>query len=142
MAQYLDPSFGVADARRERLRKRVLLSVLTAAVLGAAGYFLFRDWSQEQVVKQFLSLLGAKNYQAAYKLWGCSPETPCRDYPPEKFTDDWGPTGLYSNAASLHVDDVDHCGDGVVFNIAYPKEQNFGLWVARDTNVLSFAPWN
>jgi hypothetical protein len=28
-----------------------------------------------------------------------------------------------------------------VFNIVYPGDENFGLWVDRSTKAISYAPW-
>jgi len=138
MAGYLD-EFGVKDAQRERRNRRIVISTLLAAIVGVSAFFYFRDWSEERAVDRFLTLLKQQKYQEAYKMW----ETPesAKFYPPEKFTEDWGPMGGYRNAAALKIEDVDTCGTGVVFNVAYPGTDNFGLYVDRSTGVISFAPW-
>jgi hypothetical protein len=138
MAGYLD-EFGVKDAQRERRNRRIVISTLLAAIVGVSAFFYFRDWSEERAVDRFLTLLKQQKYQEAYKMW----ETPesAKFYPPEKFTEDWGPKGGYQNAAALKIEDVDTCGTGVVFNVAYPGADNFGLYVDRSTGVISFAPW-
>jgi hypothetical protein len=138
MAGYLD-EFGVKDAQRERRTKQIIIGVLVAVILGASGFFYFRTWSQERVMGRFVTLLQQQKYQEAYKMW----ETPdsAKFYPPEKFSEDWGPAGAYKNAAAMKIQDVDVCNTGVVFNIAYPGSENFGLWVERQTGVISFAPW-
>ncbi len=138
MAGYLD-EYGVQDARRERLTKRIVIWGLAALIVGTSVFFYFRDWSEERVMDRFIALLKQQQYQEAYRMW----ETPdsARLYPPEKFTEDWGPAGSYKNAASLKIEDVDTCNAGVVFNIAYPGTENFGLWVERKTGIISFAPW-
>jgi limonene-1,2-epoxide hydrolase len=141
MAGFLDESYGVGEERRERLVKRLLICVVAALIVGGAVYLTFRNWRQEQVVKQFLTLLQQKDYQAAYKLWGCTPETPCKYYPPEQFNEDWGPSSPFANAAAAKIIHVDACGAGVVFNVTAADAGGVGLWVERDTNVISFAPW-
>lgn len=138
MPGYLD-AYGAGDERRERRNKRILLWVLAVLIVGTALYFTFRNWRQEQLVKQFFTLLQQKDYQGAYKLWGCSPETPCRYYPPEKFTEDWGPSSAY--AGSVKIAHVDACGGGVVFNIQSPPAPDVGLYVERGASTISFAPW-
>src|SRR6266852_4333984 len=102
MAGYLD-AYGVSDERRERRTKRIFLWGLAAAIVLSVLYFTFRTWSQERVVKQFLTLLQQKNYQDAYKLWGCTPDTPCKYYPPEKFTEDWGPSSPFSDPSAIKI---------------------------------------
>jgi hypothetical protein len=96
-------------------------------------------------MKEFLTLIQQKDYQGAYKLWGCTPETPCKYYPPEKFAEDWGPDGTYSNAGAPRILNVDACGGGdspgVVFDLKFPKAEEVGLWIDSNTNVISFSPW-
>ena len=90
MAGYLD-GYGVVEARRERLLKRIAIWGLATLVTATVAFFVFRNWREERVVNRFLTLLKQQNYQEAYRMWGCTPETPCEFYPPEKFTEDWGP---------------------------------------------------
>jgi hypothetical protein len=138
MAGFLD-AYGAGDERRERRTKRIVIWGLAALVVLSALYFTFRTWRQEQVVKQFLTLLRQKDYQGAYKLWDCP--APCRYYPPDKFIEDWGPSGTYADVASAHVENVDYCDSGVVFTLVFPKIDPIGLYVLRETNLISFAPW-
>jgi hypothetical protein len=141
MADFLDESYGVEEARRGRLIKRVVLGVLIVAVVGTTGYFALRTHGQERVVDNFLKALRRQDYQGAYKMWGCTQDTPCKYYPPDKFAQDWGPSSSYSNAALFKVDNVDFCNTGVVFNLTYPHADDVYLWVERSTDVISFAPW-
>ena len=138
MAGYLD-EYGVADARRERLRKRIILWGLTAVIVGTSAFFYFRNWSEERVLDHFVTLLKQQKYQEAYQLW-LTPET-AKFYPPEKFAEDWGASGLYKNPAALQIREEDSCGDGVVFQIAYPGADDFGLWIDRDKKFISFYGW-
>jgi hypothetical protein len=143
MGSYLDEyaAAGQQSERRGRIVKRIAVSGLIAAVVVTAAYFGLRTWSQERVVNQFLQDLQRKDFQSAYKLWGCAQETPCKDYPSDKFNEDWGSSSLYSNASALKIEHVDFCDTGVVFNLTYPKQEELGLWVDRSTNVIGFAPW-
>lgn len=140
MSGFLDSTYGVSDARRERRIKRIVLWSFAIAAVATILFFTFRSWRQEQVVKQFLSLLREKKYQDAYKLWGCTQETPCKYYPPEKFNEDWGPSGQYKDAGDAKIPNEDVCGSGVIFTIAIPKIEPFGLWVERSTNILGYPP--
>lgn len=133
MAGYLD-AYGVADQRREKIVKRILIWGLSTILVVTVGYFTLRTHSQERVVSEFLDDLNHQKYQEAYKLWGC-PED-CKLYSPDKFLQDWGPSGQYGKASNLKVQHVDYCGDGVVFDLNLPD--NTGLWVNRTTNVISF----
>lgn len=148
MAGFLD-EYGVADARRTRLIKYTVLGVAIAAILGTSAFYFFRNRSEERVVDNFLAALKNKDYQGAYAMWGCTPQTPCRYYSPERFTEDWGPAGLYKDPGKMRIEHIDTCGanpqafgdTGVVFNITYPGGDEIGLWVERKTKILSYAPW-
>lgn len=135
MPGYLD-TYGVADERRERIVKWSLIIGISAALLITIGYFTFRTHSQERVVAQFLDDLKQGRYMDAYKLFGC-PEQ-CRLYPPNEFLKDWGPDSKMARASELKIQHVDYCGDGVVFDLSYPNQDDIGLWVNRSTNVISF----
>jgi len=140
MAGYLD-QYGVAEAKREGRVKKIVLTVAAVVVLAAVGYFTFRTWGQERVVNQFLATLSRKDYQAAYRMWGCTPETPCKFYDLEKFDEDWGPKSSYANADKAKIDAIDYCDAGVVFDLTFPGADPVALWVERSTNIISFAPW-
>jgi hypothetical protein len=133
MAGYLD-AYGVADQRRERLVKRILIGSLSTALVVTVAYFMLRTHGQERVVSQFIEDLQHSQYQEAYKLWGC-PEN-CKYYPYDKFLEDWGPTSKYGKGTDLKAQHVDYCDDGVVFDLSLPDDT--ALWVNRTTNFISF----
>ena len=140
MAGYLD-EYGVTDARREQNIKHVAIGVVIAAILGASAFFFFRNRAEERVVSAFLSALRNKSYQEAYGMWGCTPQTPCKYYSPERFIEDWGEAGTYKNPVDMKIAHIDACDTGVVFDLSYPGADAAGLWVERQTKILSFAPW-
>lgn len=140
MSGFLDPTYGVNEARRARRIKLTVLWSLSVLIVAGVLFFTFRNWRQERVVKQFFTLLKQQDYQDAYKLWGCTQETPCKYYPPEKFNEDWGPAGQYKDAANAKVDNEDVCGSGVIFTVDIPRIEPFGLWVERSTDIIGFAP--
>ncbi len=141
MAGYLD-SYGVEESKRESKIKMIVLSVAAVVILGTVGYFTFRTWGQERVVNNFLELLAKKDYQGAYRMWGCTPETPCKFYAMDKFDEDWGPKSAFAQASGAKVENVDFCDKGVVFSVSFPgAPEKAALWVERSTNVISFAPW-
>jgi hypothetical protein len=140
MGGFLDSSYGVNEARRERRIKSIVIWSLSILIVGSVLFLTFRTWREERVVKQFLTLLRQQNYQEAYKLWGCTQDTPCKYYPPDKFTEDWGPSGQYKDAGAAQIENEDVCGSGVIFTLVIPKIEPFGLWVERSNDVLGFAP--
>jgi len=140
MGGFLDSNYGVNEERRARLIKRIAVWSISILIVGGVLFFSFRNWRQDRVVKQFLTLLKQQNYQEAYKLWGCTQDTPCKYYPPEKFNEDWGPAGQYKDAGNAKIDNEDVCGSGVIFELVIPKTEPFGLWVESSTNIIGFAP--
>jgi hypothetical protein len=138
MSGILDPSYGVAEERRSRIIKQVVKWGLVVAIVGGALFLWFRNWRQEQMVKQFFSLLEQKRYQDAYAMWGCTPDHPCKYYSPEAFNEDWGPSSPFSNIAATKIEHEDNCSSGVVFDLENPNAKPVGLFVNKD-NVLGFA---
>lgn len=143
MPGLLDENYGVADARKERRTKRIILGAVLVAVVGTFVYFYFRTWSEERLVNRFLATLAQHDYQGAYSMWGCTPEKPCANYTPERFNRDWGPDSPYSKTSGAQIANADYCGDGdgVVVLVNYPNQEPVSLWVDKSTKVLSFAPW-
>lgn len=141
MPGYLE-EYGAGDEKRERRTKLLVLAAAAALVAGAAGYFTLRDWREERQADRFLALLQQSQYQAAHALWGCAkPSDPaCKDYPFEKFMEDWGPKGAYSGAASGKRTAGERCGTGYIATIAYAGGP-VSLWVEHKNQVISFAPW-
>jgi hypothetical protein len=143
MAGYLD-QYGVADRKRESAIKKIILVfvlAIAAYVAWLGDAFGVRTWSQARAVDGFLEMLAKQDYQAAYRMWGCTPETPCKAYDMGKFSEDWGPKSAYSKASQAKVENVDYCDAGVVFNLTFPGAEPVNLWVERATNVISFSPW-
>ena len=144
MSSYLE-AYGAAEQKRARtygLVKRYAIiagGLLLAAVI---LYAIFKNHSEEQQAKNFISLLQAHNYQAAYQLWGCSEQHPCKDYLFDKFMDDWGPKSSHADATPAHIGLSQSCGAGVLIRLDYRNSvEPVPLYVDRDTKIISFAPW-
>lgn len=140
MAGYLD-TYGVADYKRTRIKKRLFLSVVATAVTALVLFLIFHNFTEKRTVRNFIAAVSSGNYQEAYRMWGCTQATPCRDYSFQKFMEDWGDKGQYANVKAARMTTVDSCGDGVVTTMQFPNAEPFGLWVERRTKVLSFSPW-
>lgn len=138
MGGILDPTYGVAEERRARRIKRVALWGFVALVVGGVLFLWFRNWRQEQAVKQFFSFLEQKRYQDAYAMWGCTQEHPCKYYSPEAFNEDWGPSSPFANIRATRIEHEDNCSSGVVFDLENPGAKPVGLFVNKD-NILGFA---
>jgi len=145
MSGYLE-GYGAGEDQRERIIKRVVLAVVSVAVLGAVAWFLFRNYREEKQVAAFLELLRNKDYQAAYGLWGCSETTPCREYPFDKFLEDWGPKSQHADLsamrppATIYALSRRSCRGGIIKTLEFPQDKVL-LWVERKDLTLGYAPW-
>ncbi|MGI8744596.1 MAG: hypothetical protein ACR2NN_18880 [Bryobacteraceae bacterium] len=143
MPSYLEV-YGSSEeqkARRGTLIKRGILLLILLLIVVGLGYGLFHNYSEERQVKSFLEDLRKQDYQAAYRMWGCTDATPCRDYPLTKFMDDWGPKSAHADLSSAHIGMSQTCGTGVILRVDYKGAEPVPLWVERSTHVVSFAPW-
>lgn len=138
MAGYLD-HYGEGDARREKIVKYTVLTLAVVLAVGGFLYFWFKNYRQEKQVERFFELLAAKDYAAAYALWGCTEQTPCRDYPMRAFMEDWG-TGD-RDPKSFRVVKSRSCGSGVILTVETGKPEPEKLWVERGSLILSYSPW-
>jgi len=141
MSGFLDSNYGVDDARRERRTKTIVLGILLSLLAAVVLYFSVRNRGEEQALHKFLQQLNSKDYQGAYTTWGCTQDTPCKGYSPERFNEDWGPSGMYKNIAEAKIQNEDVCGNQVVFTIAIPNTEPFGLMVDSGSKTIGFAPW-
>jgi hypothetical protein len=139
---YLE-AYGEAEQRRARRRANLKWSVVilvSAGILGLTLFSIFENYGEEQQVKAFVERLKAKDYQAAYRMWGCTETTPCRDYSFQKFMDDWGPGSPHANAATAEAGSGDTCGTGVVIAVDFKGSEQVPLWIDRTTRTIGFSP--
>jgi len=136
MAGYLD-QYGAGEERREAIFKWLFLTALFLAVFGPLGYYVFKNHAQEGSVRNFVSLLRAKDYKSAYATWGCTDTTPCKGYDYQKFMEDWGPG---ANLGSLRITDSETCNAGVIVTVDKTDRQE-KLWVEKNGSTLGFSPF-
>jgi hypothetical protein len=139
MPGYLD-QYGAGDERREKIIKRLILSVLAVAIAGGTLYFLFRNYREEGKMKAFLADLRKQDYKSAYAHWGCTDAQPCKDYPFDKFMEDWGPKSPHANAAAARVLKTRSCSTSIIQVLDFGGEE-VNLIVDRKTQTVGFAPW-
>jgi hypothetical protein len=137
MAGYLD-QYGEGDERRGRIIKRVVLALVAAIVFIALPWYLFKNHSQEQVVRNFLALVRQHDYPAAYKAWGCTDPHTCT-YSYDQFLEDWGEKSTVDPKV-LRIEDSETCGSGVMLTVRASRDRQDTLWVEKANNSLSFAP--
>jgi hypothetical protein len=140
MSNFLD-DYGVAEARRGRILKFILVALLVLVVAGGALYFSFRNYREQKQAKMFLNLLRDRRYEQAYRLWGCTPASPCRDYSFEKFLEDWGPDSPHADLARMEVVHTRSCSQGIIQILRFGQDDEVRLWVSRGDLTLGFAPW-
>jgi hypothetical protein len=143
MSSYLE-AYGAAEEKHARQIKLIKISAVVLAcvlVVGLILYGLFKNYTEEQRAKTFIELLQKRDYQAAYRLWGCTETQPCPNYKFEKFMEDWGSQSGHADASSAHIGMSQSCGTGVILRIDFKNAEPLPLWVERDTKVISFAPW-
>lgn len=134
---------GAPEYRRswwERNWKVALPAGLAILALAVTAYFVFRHWQERQRIDQFLALLSAKDYPAAYAFWGCTVQKPCRDYNYQRFLEEWGPQGEYSEPGRFRKIQTQHCADGIIQELHYGESIEY-LYVDSATKTLTHSPW-
>lgn len=143
MSGYLE-TYGAGEevrAKRERLIKRAIAVLALGLVLAGIGWYLLRNYKEDGRIAAFVELLQKKDYAAAYKMWGCSAEQPCRDYLYDRFLEDWGNKGAHADASAVSVEKIRACKDGVIRKLKYPAAESMLIFVSRADLLLSFPPW-
>jgi hypothetical protein len=142
MPGYLD-QYGAGEEQRNRIIIRSILAVIFVVIVTSLGWYLLKNHHQESVVKTFLADVRRGDYQAAYRDWGCAVAKPCSSYNFEKFTGDWG-SGSKDSApdpAVLGLTDSESCNTGVLLTVAVNAARQEKLWVDKDNDAISFAPY-
>lgn len=137
MAGYLD-NYGAGDERREKTIKIMVISLAALLVVGGTAYFFLKNFRQERQARTFFDHLARQDYKAAYALWGCTDDKPCREYPMPDFMKDWGPQ---AGKTAGRVSKSRSCGTGVILTVQYPDKPEDKLWVERGNLVMGFSPW-
>jgi hypothetical protein len=136
---YLD-HYGEGEERREKRIKRIVISALILLIAGSVLYYVFKNYREERQVKRFYALLAAHDYTAAYRMWGCTETSPCRDYSFDRFMRDWGPESNNANPSAVKIVKSRSCGSGVIIT-ARIGEHEEKLWVQRGDTIVGFSPW-
>lgn len=147
MSEYLS-QYGTTGQTREKVVRWILIALAAAAVLWVVdwglslyGTYNLRDAREQWRAHQFFSLLSEKQYDAAYRLWGCEPSKPCRDYSFQKFMEDWGPKGAVPDISGRKMKAVRHCKAAIIEVIDFGAGDTVNLYVDSKDLTLSFAPW-
>jgi hypothetical protein len=137
MAGYLE-QYGAGEQQRERrgkIVKIVAIALVAVVLISGALFFNFHNFREERQVKQFLSHLNARDYKAAYALFGCTDASPCRYYPFDKFMEDWGPSSGHPGYGEARITRSRSCGSGVLLTVDYGQSRQEKLWVEKDMSI-------
>ena len=139
----------------EKTRKSRVMAITGVALvvaLGAALWFMFRDYPEKKVAGQFFDALVAGDTDKAYALWKPTPS-----YRKNDFLADWGPGGYYGPVKSYKIVSAKEPkgGNTIEVNIAVSpyspmpeasdgeksrKTRVVTLWVSPADKSLTFAP--
>jgi len=140
MAGYLD-TYGAGVDRRIKIIKTLVISLVSLVVLGGILTFVFYNYREEQRIKQFLAALSAKDYKAAYVMFGCTDAKPCTAYAFAQFMEDFGPAAGH-DPARARITRSRTCGTGVILTVDYGQNRQEKLWVERKNMSIGFPPFD
>jgi len=140
LADFLE-GYGEKDARRERRTRNIIIGVVAFLIVGTALYFMFRNWREERQYKAFIEFLEKKDYNGAYRLWGCDPANPCRDYSMAKFLEDWGPASGHTDIQKVVKAKTLTCGSGIIKVMEFTPADQVTIWIDKKDQIVSFSPW-
>ena len=147
MSGYLD-HYGAGEDQRNRAVLRSAIAIVTVAVLGTLGWYLFENHHQESLVKDLVAGLRQGDYQAAYRAWGCHKPADCSGYTFQSFMEDWGPESGKGpdqfgppDKNVLQVTDSESCNNGVMLTLNVNQKRVEKLWIDRDSDRIGFSPW-
>lgn len=118
-------------------RKRILLYTFLGFLLVLALVYNFYNISEEMKVRQFLKLIVANDYAAAYKLW-----QPTASYKYNDFLEDWGDNSYYAGGkiTSFTLKSSHSKGNFVLIKVWVNDTKELSLVVNKEDKHFSFAP--
>jgi hypothetical protein len=128
--------YGEGDARRERRTKRIVLAVVALSIIAGVAAYIMRDFREIRQANRFAELVKQKQFEAAYRLWGCDKAKPCRDYAFAKFMADWGQVDISAARATDR-----NCSSGVIRTFEFSSDNKVYIWVDKSDRAISFAPF-
>ncbi|HXJ38675.1 MAG TPA: hypothetical protein VNH18_05325 [Bryobacteraceae bacterium] len=140
---YLD-QYGEGEEQRNRFIIRLILTVVIAVVSVSFLWYILKNHHQEGVVKSFLGAVRQGDYQAAYKIWGCTDQKPCSGYEYPKFLGDWRTGGDAATSPDLSVlalTDSETCNNGVLLTVNVNRSRVEKLWVDKSQDSISYSPY-
>lgn len=139
MASYLE-NYGAGEAKREGLVKWTVISVVSVLVLSVVLFYSFRHYRERQALDGFIESLQKKDYKGAYAAFGCTDSNPCRYFPYEKFLQDFGPEGVYKNAAAIKMTQKWSCVGGIIRVLEFGPGNEADLIIDYEKHLVAYAP--
>lgn len=130
--------YGVEDERRSRIIWRIVYVSIALVVVGIISYFVLHDYPEKRVANRFLEQVNSKNFEEAYREWGCTTEHPCPNYDYKRFLEDWGPAKKIGSP--WKVASTDSCRSFLTVNVTAEGAELESLSVQRADKSLGFAP--
>jgi hypothetical protein len=137
MGSYLQ-NYGAGEEQRNKAIKWIIISAVSVVLISWFSYLFLHNFFEEQTVKRFLSEVNSRDYQAAYRDFGCTDTTPCPNYDYKRFLEDWGPEKKAQSA--WKVDSVEGCTAFVTVNVKAQGRELESLGVLRGGKTVMFAP--
>ncbi|HEX3438556.1 MAG TPA: hypothetical protein VHT24_17430 [Pseudacidobacterium sp.] len=134
------------DARRARLIRNSIITVLIAVVVLAIGTWWFWDWPAQHRVNRFFVALQSGDLKKAYSIWNNDPnweqhQDQYKLYDFIQFTKDWGPEGDYGVIKSHQIVISKAVGNGVVMGVTINGGKTpIFLRVDRKSRQIGFSP--
>ena len=128
------------ETRESRSRRDTVggAAITAAVILIFTFEFVIPNRAEQSAVNRFFHFLAAKDYKAAYAMFGCTDAKPCREYPLKSFTEDWGAVDV----TGYDVLSGESCGSGVIVDVDAGKAGDKKIWVERKGQVLGWLPPN
>ena len=137
MGTYLQ-QYGAGEEKRQRAIKWIIIGCVAAAIVAFGAYLIFHNYPEKRVANQFLAEVNSRNFQSAYRLWGCTPEHPCPNYDYQRFMQDWGPNKNVN--PPWRVQTIDSCKAFLTVNVQAQGSELQSLAIQRSDDSLGFAP--
>jgi hypothetical protein len=110
------------DAKKARLIRNILITVVVVVVVGGIAAFLLWNWPAEHRVNNFLTTIESGDLKKAYGLWNHDPDweqhaDQYKSYDFTQFQKDWGPSSDYGIIRSHSIVVAKTVGNGVVMGV-------------------------
>jgi hypothetical protein len=142
------------DPRKARRRKIIVSVVVLVVIVVGVVLFIFRNYPEERVTKNFFNALVAQDFKTAYGVWIADPNwqqhpNQHSQYLFNDFYRDWGPGGDWGVIKSFHIDTATRPHDpnsgfsnGVVVVVTInERKEPAALFVDPKDKSISFSPF-